>query len=407
MILNKNYLNLQDSYLFVTIEQKVSAFQRTHPDARIIRLGIGDVTRPLAPAVVEAMKNAAAEMSAAKTFRGYRSDRGYEFLREAIGGYYAAKGVALDISEIFISDGAKSDAGNILDIFAAENRALIPDPVYPVYVDTNVMAGRDIFYLSGNESNGFLPLPDASQKADIIYLCSPNNPTGAVYDRAQLKNWVDYARENDAIILFDAAYEIFAGGANLPSSIYQIPGAEECAIEFCSFSKTAGFTGVRCGYTIVPLKLKRKVDGADIAVNDLWLRRQTTKFNGVSYITQRGAEAVFSQEGFRQVQENIAYYQENAKIIAAALTDLNIWFTGGEHSPYVWLKCPDDRPDKCPGDRSSWDFFDRLLTTAHVVGTPGAGFGASGEGYFRLSAFGERDDMIEAARRIKENINIW
>ena len=389
MNINKNYLNLKDSYLFSVIAKKVMEYSAANPGRNIIRLGIGDVTLPLAPAVTGAMQMAVAEMGSADTFRGYGEEQGYLFLQQAICGYYAGKGVALRDDEIFISDGAKSDLGNILDIFSPDNSVLIPDPVYPVYVDTNIMAGRRIYYMNGNAGNDFLPLPDYSTKADIIYLCSPNNPTGAVYNREQLKLWVDYALENNAVILFDSAYEIFVGDKSLPTSIYQIDGARECAIEFCSFSKTAGFTGTRCGYTVVPHELNR--DGA--ALNKLWLRRQTTKFNGVPYIVQRGAEAVFSEEGLAQIKDNINYYLQNAKIIADMLEELGIWFAGGKNSPYVWLKCPNNMP--------SWDFFDYLLEKANVVGTPGTGFGANGEGFFRLTAFGNRENVIEAMKRIK------
>jgi len=329
-------------------------------------------------------------MGAAETFRGYRDGHGYEFLRQAIGGYYSKKGVTLREDEIFIGDGAKSDLGNILDIFSADNTVLIPDPVYPVYADTNIMAGRRIIYMNGNAGNDFLPMPDKNIKADIIYLCSPNNPTGAVYNKEQLKSWVEYARQNDAVILFDSAYEIFVRDETLPSSIYQIDGAKECAAEFCSLSKTAGFTGVRCGYTIIPQELER--GGA--ALNKLWLRRQTTKFNGVSYIVQRGAEAVFGVEGLEQIKSDIDYYLQNARIITGALSELGIWFAGGQNSPYIWLKCPNGM--------ASWEFFDFLLEKADIVGTPGAGFGANGEGFFRLTAFGGRENVIEAMQRLKK-----
>ena len=296
----------------------------------------------------------------------------------------------MEDDEIFISDGAKSDVGNILDLFDRDNTVLVPDPVYPVYVDTNLMAGRPILYLGANEENGFLPLPDASVRADLIYLCSPNNPTGAVYTRAQLQQWVDYARECGAVILFDAAYEAFVADPALPRSIFEIPGARECAVEFCSLSKTAGFTGTRCGYTVVPMELKY----GDFSLNRMWLRRQTTKFNGVSYVVQRGAAAVFTPEGQRQIQEDIAYYRENARVIAEAMREMGIWFTGGENSPYIWLKCP--------GGRESWDYFDYLLDKAQVVGTPGAGFGQNGRNFFRLTAFGDHQRTKEAVRRIRK-----
>ena len=386
MNINEHYLHLKDSYLFSTIAQKVTAYKAEHPDKAIIRLGIGDVTLPLAPAVIGAMQAAVAEMGNADTFRGYGEEQGYLFLRQTICDYYKKKHVALDEAEVFISDGAKSDLGNILDIFDKDNLVLIPDPVYPVYVDTNIMAGRNIVYMNGSAENGFLPIPDDHIKADIIYLCSPNNPTGAVYNREQLKLWVEYALKNNAVILFDSAYEVFIGDESLPTSIYQIEGAKDCAIEFCSLSKTAGFTGSRCGYTIVPNALPNNL-------NKLWLRRQTTKFNGVPYIIQRGAQAVFTEEGFAQITANIAYYMENAQIIARTLKELDVWFVGGENSPYLWLKCPNKM--------SSWEFFDYLLENANVVGTPGTGFGANGEGFFRLTAFGDREQVICAMEKIR------
>ncbi|HJD24299.1 MAG TPA: LL-diaminopimelate aminotransferase [Firmicutes bacterium] len=388
MKINRHYGELKDSYLFSTIAHKVAAYSAAHPDKNIIRLGIGDVTLPLCPAVVEAMQAAVAEMGKKETFRGYGPEQGYDFLAEAVAGYYGERGIRLDRSEIFISDGAKSDLGNILDLFDQDNTVLIPDPVYPVYVDTNLMAGRTIRYMDANAENGFLPLPDEAVKADIVYLCSPNNPTGAVYSREQLQRWVDYAQDCGAVILFDAAYEAFVQDPALPRSIFELEGAKGCAIEFCSFSKTAGFTGTRCGYTVVPQELKR--DG--MSLNAMWLRRQTTKFNGVPYIVQRGAAAVFTPEGQRQIKENIAYYRENARIIAGALRERGVWFTGGENSPYIWLKCPDGL--------GSWDYFDRLLTEANVVGTPGEGFGKNGEGFFRLTAFGDRANTEEAVRRL-------
>lgn len=389
MNLNQNYLNLKDSYLFSRVAQKVREHKAQNPEKEIISLGIGDVTLPLVPAVIDAIQRAAAEMGSAATFRGYGEEQGCAFLRQAVCGYYAGKGVTLSDSEVFISDGAKSDLGNILDIFGTDNTALIPDPVYPVYVDTNIMAGRRIVFANGSAGNQFLPLPDRSVRADIIYLCSPNNPTGAVYDKAQLADWVSYALEQDAVILFDSAYEIFVRDESLPTSIYQIDGARQCAIEFCSLSKTAGFTGTRCGYTIIPHELIR----SNAPLNRLWLRRQTTKFNGVPYIVQRGAEAVFSRAGFSQVKENAAYYLQNARQISDTLHALGIWFVGGENAPYIWLRCP--------GGMSSWEFFDHLLTNAGLVGTPGAGFGANGEGYFRLTAFGSRENVERAMAKLR------
>lgn len=389
MKINTNYQNVQDSYLFSTIAKKVNEYQEKHPDKKLIRLGIGDVTRPLCPAVITALHGAVDEMANASTFRGYGPEQGYDFLRTQLKAYYMMHDVELEQGEIFVSDGAKSDVGNILDLFDTDNTVLVPDPVYPVYVDTNTMAGRKIVYMNATAENGFLPLPDENVKADIIYLCSPNNPTGAVYNQEQLKSWVDYANANDAVILFDAAYEAFISDPRLPRSIYQIEGAKTCAIEFCSLSKTAGFTGTRCGYTIVPFALKRQGMG----LNKMWLRRQTTKFNGVPYIVQKGAAAVFTEEGQKQVKETISYYMENAAVIANAFDELGIWYTGGKNSPYIWLKCP--------GGMKSWEYFDYLLENANVVGTPGAGFGQNGEGFFRLTAFGNRENTIEAVRRIK------
>ncbi|MBR1943172.1 LL-diaminopimelate aminotransferase [bacterium] len=390
MKINENYLKLEDSYLFSTIAKKVSEFSKNNPSGDIIRLGIGDVTLPLAPVVVEAIKKAADEMGKQETFKGYGPEQGYLFLREAIKKYYARKNVSLEADEIFISDGAKSDLGNILDIFSLDNTVLVPDPVYPVYVDTNIMAGRKIIYADANEKNGFLPLPDEKIKCDIIYICSPNNPTGTVYSKEGLKKWVDYALKNDAVILFDAAYECFIKSKDLPNSIYEIEGAKECAIEFCSLSKTAGFTGTRCGYTVVPKSLKRQ----NSVLNKFWVRRQTTKFNGVPYIVQKAAEAVFSEEGQKQIKQNIDYYSENAKIISETMDKLGIWYTGGKHSPYIWLKCPNNA--------KSWEFFDFLLEKAALVGTPGSGFGKNGEGYFRLTSFGNRERTIEAMERFSK-----
>lgn len=390
MKLNTNYLNVNDSYLFSTIAKKVAAYQQAHPDKTVLRLGIGDVTLPLAPAVISALHSAVDEMANKDTFRGYGPEQGYDFLKDSIAAYYKERGVQLAGDEIFISDGAKSDLGNILDLFSQDNVVLVPDPVYPVYVDTNVMAGRKIIYADANEANGFLPMPDYSVDADLIYICSPNNPTGAAYSVAQLKEWVDYATKKGAIILYDAAYECFVESEGLARSIYQVEGAKNCAIEFCSFSKMAGFTGTRCGYTVVPEAIEK--DG--LSVNKMWLRRQTTKFNGVPYIVQRGAAAVFTKEGREQISKNLDYYRANAKVIAGGLKELGIWFTGGENSPYIWLKCPNGM--------KSWEFFDYLLENAQVVGTPGAGFGVNGEGFFRLTAFGSAEVTKEAVERIKK-----
>lgn len=389
--INQNYLKLNESYLFAEIARRICEWQSAHPElsSQLIRMGIGDVTRPLPKTVVDAMVKAAQEMGVAETFRGYGPEQGYDFLKTAIQSYYKKFGVELALDEIFISDGAKSDLGNILDLFDENNTVLVTDPVYPVYVDTNMMSGRKIVYAMSSEENGFLPLPAPEYRADIIYLCSPNNPTGAVYDREGLTKWVRFAQENNAILLFDAAYECFVTG-DLPHSIYEIPGARDVAIEFCSFSKKAGFTGTRCGYTIVPDTLKR--DGASL--NKMWLRRQTTKFNGVSYITQRGAEAVFTEAGEREIEENLQYYRDNASIITETMDRLHIYYTGGKNSPYIWLKCP--------GDMDSWSFFDKLLNEAYVVGTPGAGFGKSGEKFFRLTAFSTHENTREAMARFEK-----
>ncbi len=393
--INDNYLELKDSYLFSTIAKKVNEFVATYPDKKVIRLGIGDVTRPLVPAVLQAMHEAVDEMGKKETFKGYGPEQGYGFLHEAIQKYYASRGVSLDNDEIFISDGAKSDLGNITDILGDDNIIMIPDPVYPVYVDTNIMCGRQILYLDSNADNNFLPMPnDDDLSPDIIYLCSPNNPTGSTYNREQLTTWVNYANKHEAIILYDAAYECFIQDSSLPRSIFEIEGAKTCAIEFCSLSKTAGFTGTRCGYTIVPKNLTGfTLEDEPVSLNKLWLRRQTTKFNGVPYIIQKGAAAVFSEEGQNQIKESIAYYMENAKLIASTMQEKGINYVGGDNSPYIWLQCPNNM--------KSWDFFDYLLKEIAVVGTPGSGFGKNGEGYFRLTAFGSQEATQEAMERFK------
>ena len=374
--------------------RKVAAYTQEHPDNKIIKMGIGDVTMPLAPAVIEAMHQATEEQAHKETFHGYSPDSdGYPFLREAIAQHdYAARGVDMKPEEIFVSDGAKSDCGNIGDILSVDNKVAVCDPVYPVYRDTNLMAGRRIVYLDANRDNGFLPLPDPAQRADILYICSPNNPTGAAYDRGQLQAFVDYANAQGAVILYDAAYEAFIRDPALPRSIFAIPGAETCAIEFCSLSKTAGFTGTRCGYTIVPHELERE----GMNLNKLWLRRQTTKFNGVPYVVQRAAAAVFTESGMAEIQANLDYYRQNAKVIADALDECGVWYCGGKNSPYIWLRCP--------GGMKSWEFFDWLLENCGVVGTPGVGFGECGEGYFRLTAFGDAEKTKVAAQRIKAAI---
>lgn len=384
MKLNKNFELIKDSYLFATVAKKTAEYLKENPDKKLIKLGIGDVTIPLCKAVVEAGVKAVEEMGKPETFRGYGPYEGYDFLRKSVRDYYARRGVNLDMDEIFISDGAKSDIGNIVDLFSEDNVVLVPDPVYPVYVDTNLMDGRRIIYADASEKNGFLPMPDYGVDCDIIYICSPNNPTGAVYGKAGLKAWVDYAKVKNAVILFDSAYEFYVTDKNLPRSVYEVEGATEVAIEFCSLSKTAGFTGTRCGYTVIPKKLG--------PLNGMWLRRQSTKYNGVPYIVQRMAEAVFSEEGQKQISENVGVYMKNAKLISDTLNELGIWHTGGVNSPYIWLKCPG-------GD--SWAFFDKLLKEANVVGTPGAGFGKNGEGFFRLTAFNNYENTSEAMRRIK------
>ena len=388
MKINQNFDELVPNYLFAEIAKRVNDYQKNNPEKDIIRLGIGDVTLPLAPVVIEAMKKGADDLAAKETFKGYPDYEGYAFVREAVAEYYKSFGVDISPDEILISDGAKSDCGNIGDIFDKDNTVLVTDPVYPVYVDSNIMAGRKIIYADCNKENGFKALPDESVKADIIYLCSPNNPTGAAYTADELKLWIDYADKNSAIILYDAAYEAFIS-EDLPRSIFAVEGARKCCIEFCSLSKTAGFTGTRCGYTVIPKELERD----DHNIYKLWYRRQATKFNGVSWPVQCAAAAVFSEEGQKQIKENINYYKKNGEIIAAALDELGIFYTGGKNSPYIWLECPDGM--------GSWEFFDLLLTKANVVGTPGAGFGKNGEGFFRLTSFGDRDKTIEAIDRIK------
>ena len=392
--LNEHYQDLKESYLFAEIAHRVAAYEAEHPDAKIIRLGIGDVTLPLGDLAIKGLHEGVDAMASAETFKGYGPEQGYGFLRDAISAYYARNGVSVDAADIFISDGAKSDTGNISELFDNDNVILIPDPVYPVYVDSNIMNGKKVTYLSGNAENNFLPMPDPSVHADIIYLCSPNNPTGAVYNKEQLKEWVDYALANNAVILFDSAYEAFLSDPELPRSIYAIEGAKKCAIEFCSLSKTAGFTGTRCGYTVVPRELVFTAsNGQEMSLHAMWNRRQSTKFNGTSYIIQKGAAAVFTEEGMAQCRENIAYYQENARIIADTLKRRNIRFFGGVHSPYIWFECPDGM--------ESWEFFDYLLNNAQVVGTPGAGFGENGKNYFRLTSFNNHENTIAAMKRFE------
>ena len=405
--INENFLNLQENYLFSTIAKKVAKYVENNPNKNIIKLGIGDVTRPIVPACVEAMHKAIDEMGTANGFKGYGPEQGYEFLREAIvENDYQRRGIDIKKDEIFISDGAKCDCGNIVDIFSEDNKVAITDPVYPVYLDTNVMSGRsgkfdakaskyeNIIYLPITEENDFKPeLP--KEKVDMIYLCFPNNPTGTVLSKEELKKWVDYASKNNSIILYDSAYEAFITEENIPHSIYEIEGAKDVAIEFKSFSKNAGFTGVRCAYVVIPKELKGfSKDGKECGINKLWNRRTCTKFNGVSYIVQRGAEATFSERGKEEIKENINYYMENAKIIKQGLEEAGFKVYGGVNSPYVWLKVSKNI--------SSWEFFDKLLEEVNIVGTPGSGFGPSGEGYFRLTAFGTRENTIEAMKRIKK-----
>lgn len=398
-ILNENFLKLEKNYLFINIAKKVNAFMAKNPDAPLIRMGIGDVTLPIAPVAVEAMKKGAEEMGVKETFKGYEdSGAGYDFLKNAVSGYYKSFGVDIKPDEIRINDGAKSDCGNIVDIFGNDNTVLVTDPAYPVYVDSNRMNGRNIIFADSNEENGFAAMPDESVHADLIYLCSPNNPTGSVYTKEQLKVWIDYAKKNDAIIIFDSAYEAFITDPELPRSIFAVEGARECAIEMCSLSKTAGFTGMRCGYTVIPDELTVKAsDGTEVSISQLWSRRQGSKFNGVSYPVQCAAASVFTEEGQKQIHENISYYQENAKIISATMDKLGVKYTGGINSPYIWFKCPDNM--------NSWDFFDLMLEKIAVVGTPGAGFGKNGDGWFRLTAFGGRENTIEAMKRFEKLVS--
>ena len=406
--INDHYLRLKSSYLFTEIARRVKAFSAAHPEANVIRLGIGDVTRPLAPAIIAGLHAAVDEMARTETFRGYGPEPGYEFLAELIAKHdYAARGVTVAVDEIFVSDGAKSDTGNFQEIFSAESVVALTDPVYPVYLDSNVMAGRAgttddrgrydrIVYLPCVAENDFQP-PFPDRPVDLVYLCFPNNPTGAVLDRAALRRWVEWARRSAAVLLYDAAYEAYIQDTDIPHSIYEIDGAREVAVEFRSFSKTAGFTGTRCAFTVVPKEIQgRAATGEPVSLNALWLRRQSTKFNGVPYIIQRGAAAVYTPEGQKQVRAVIDYYMDNARIIREGLEGAGLTVYGGRNAPYIWVKTP-------PG-LDSWGFFDKLLTEAHVVGTPGAGFGPSGEGYFRLTAFGAKDQTEEAVARIKARL---
>lgn len=394
--INENFLKLEKNYLFINIAKKVNAFLKEHLEADLIRMGIGDVTLPIAPVCVEAMKKGADEMGVKETFKGYEdSGTGYDFLKQAIADYYQQYGVTLSLDEIRVNDGAKSDCGNIVDIFGDDNVVMVTDPAYPVYVDSNKMDGRTIIYANSNESNGFAAMPDFSVHADLIYLCSPNNPTGSVYTKEQLKTWIDYAKQNKAIIIYDAAYEAFITQPDIPHSIFEVEGARTCAIEMCSLSKTAGFTGMRCGYTVIPNELTVTAsDGTVVSISQIWGRRQGSKFNGVSYPVQCAAAAVFTEEGRKQIQKNIAYYQENAAIISKTMDELGIPYTGGVNSPYIWFQCPNHM--------SSWEFFDEMLHKIAVVGTPGEGFGKNGDGWFRLTAFGDRERTKEAMERFKK-----
>lgn len=385
---NTNYKNLKDSYLFFNIAQKVKAYTEANPDKHIYRMGIGDVSLPLCDEVIKALHKAVDDQANAATFHGYMPECGDENLRAVIAGYYRKRGIELENDEVFVSSGASDELGDILDLFDRSNTGIIIEPAYPAYVDASVIAGRKIVHVESSAENGFVPSPDAGVSAGLIYICSPNNPTGAVFTREQLKAWVDYANENDAVILFDAAYEAFIEDEELPHSIFEIEGAKTCSIEICSLSKTAGFTGTRCGYTVIPKALIRE----EMSLNAMWVRNRTTKTNGVSYIIQKGAEAVFTEEGHRQIMANIAVYKNNAKMLMKALDELGIWYCGGKNAPYIWMRCP--------GDMGSWEFFDYLLNEVQIVGTPGEGFGKCGNGFFRFSCFGNPDDTREAAERL-------
>ena len=385
---NTHYADLKDSYLFYNITQKTKAYLAANPDKHLYRMGIGDVSLPLCDAVIRALHEAVDDQAKKENFHGYMPECGAPFLRETIAKYYADRGVTVAPDEVFVSSGASDELGDILDLFDRSSSALVIEPAYPAYVDANVMAGRKIVHLASEKDNGFLPSPSEEVKADILYICSPNNPTGAVFSRNQLQAWVDFANENGYVILFDAAYEAFIEDESLPHSIFELDGAETCAIEICSLSKTAGFTGTRLGYTVIPKKLVRQ----GMNFNEMWVRNRTTKTNGVSYIIQKGGAAVFTPEGQKQIHDNIKVYKNNAKVLMKALDKLGIWYCGGKNAPYIWMKCPDGM--------GSWEFFDYLLNEIQVVGTPGEGFGACGEGYFRFSTFGSPEDTVEAANRL-------
>ena len=385
---NVHYSELKDSYLFYNIAQKTKAYVEQHPEAKLLRMGIGDVSLPLCDAVIKALHEAVDDQASKESFHGYMPECGAPFLRETIAKYYENRGVSLSADEVFVSSGASDELGDILDLFERSGSALVIEPAYPAYVDANVMAGRKIVHLASGEENRFLPEPSEEIKADLLYICSPNNPTGAVFSRNQLQAWVDFANENGSVILFDAAYEAFIEDETLPHSIFELDGAKNCAIEICSLSKTAGFTGTRLGYTVIPKALERN----GMNLNEMWVRNRTTKTNGVSYIIQKGGAAVFTEEGQKQIHENIRIYKKNAKVLMEALDKLEIWYCGGKNAPYIWMKCPKGM--------GSWEFFDYLLHEIQVVGTPGEGFGACGEGYFRFSTFGSPEDTKEAAERL-------
>ena len=390
MIPNTNYRNLKDSYLFYNIAQKTKAYLAEHPGSHLYRMGIGDVSLPLCDAVIKALHEAVNDQADKNTFHGYMPECGDPALRGAIANYYMKRGVELSDEEVFVSSGASDELGDVLDLFGRDKTVLIMEPAYPAYVDANIIAGNKIIHMPAGKENGFLPMPNPSITADVIYICSPNNPTGAVFDYKKLQAWIDYADSTDAIILFDAAYEAFIEENDIPHSIYEVNGAKDCAIEICSLSKTAGFTGTRCGYTVIPKELERE----GMNLNQMWVRNRTTKTNGVSYIIQKGAAAVFTEEGQKQIHDNIKIYKQNAACLMEALDKLGIWYCGGKNAPYIWMKCPDNM--------GSWEFFDYLLNEIQVVGTPGEGFGACGEGYFRFSTFGSPEDTKEAARRLVE-----
>ncbi len=390
MIPNTNYKNLKDSYLFYNIAQKTKAYLEEHPDKKLLRMGIGDVSLPLCDAVIKALHEAVDDQSTKEKFHGYMPECGDPALRQTIADYYKKRGVELTSEETFVSGGASDELGDILDLFGKGKTVMIMEPAYPAYVDANIMSGNQVVHVSSGEENGFLPVPGTATGIDVIYICSPNNPTGATFDKEKLKLWVDYAIKNSSVIIFDAAYEAFIEEADIPHSIYEVEGAKKCAIEISSLSKTAGFTGTRCGYTVIPKELE--MDGMNL--NEMWVRNRTTKTNGVSYIIQKGAAAVFTEEGQRQIKENIAVYKNNAKCLMETFDKLGIWYTGGKNAPYIWIKCPNNM--------GSWEFFDLLLNEIQVVGTPGEGFGKCGEGYFRFSTFGSVEDTKEAAKRLYE-----